>query len=400
MTAYDDDRVIALLRDAVPAVPDAPDRVSAVRHRARRQRAAIRTQVIGAVASVLLVVGLASAVAKPGGDRVEPTANPLPGMAEAYARKGSVSFRVTSVPVGTPDPLGDLTVAQVRDLLTSDATGSVARNGDGLLVGDMSAAGYFLMGEDPGFRTELRFVGGTMYRPVRDDGENTPRRQWVAMEDASLHPGRLLALLRAAGASARDVTYVRQGSSRGVPVAEYTATIPGGVLGTAPVAATFDVDADGLPRRVEADLDLASVFAAGDEELPLPVTPMRVHVEVEMFGYGEDVRVEAPPARVINEAEAAKDEANERVETVEERYEECPLSGAGPDKCFDELRAGLVALGCTVTGTARSSYTYKCPRGGSASRKGEVPSAEVSAAPGSPEPSGRPSPASVESPAP
>src|SRR4051812_10133946 len=102
MTAYDDDRVIALLHDAVPPTPDMPDRVVAVRHRARRQRTQLWTQSLGAAVAVLLLAGVASAIGGGGGSNtVHPVQDPLRLVADAFTAQRSVRFEVNINPVGS-----------------------------------------------------------------------------------------------------------------------------------------------------------------------------------------------------------------------------------------------------------------------------------------------------------
>src|SRR5689334_20464850 len=100
MSRYDEDTIVALLHDAVPPVPDDHDRVELIKHRAGRQRATLWTQALGAVASVLLIVGVAAAVSNAGGSPavVRPVSNPLDVLGEALTGITSVRFEASMQP--------------------------------------------------------------------------------------------------------------------------------------------------------------------------------------------------------------------------------------------------------------------------------------------------------------
>ncbi len=289
MSAYDDERVIALLHEAVPPLPDAPDRVDAIRHVAGRQRTRIWTQSVGAVAGVLLVVGIAAAVAAPGKSRtLRPVSDPLRVMTDAFLAQKSVRFDVTDHPVGTLPSLapGDL------QKVTGHLTGVATRDGD--LQADGTIGFLALAAIDEIAPQHFRVVDGVGYRALGPDDDAPAGKSWIRSDgDSTFDLVKLRQMLRLAEAVAENVRYVGPTTVRGVEAAEYHVTFPEKYTGDVSGDVTFALDADGLPRRIAADVVM-------DDTEP----GLRIHVTVELFGYGDAVSITAPPAsQVVTEQE-------------------------------------------------------------------------------------------------
>lgn len=365
MSRYDEDRVIALLREVVPPVPEAPDRIAAVKHRAGRQRTTMWTQTLGAVASVLLVVGVAAAVTGPQGPRrIDPTDEPLQALALALVKETSVRFEATLEPVGEPRavPQAGLTSDQVREMLASRVTGAATRDGDFRITGDASfmsswAFGYDLDASgDAGaqrYDVDFRVVDGVAYRTPSFDDEDLPAgKKWISDRNSEVQDvDDLRRALNQLGMVAENVRYVREYEIASEPVAEYELTIPAKVTSSVPVKVRFALDAADRLRRVTSQFSLSAIMMGGSIEsesaatlgsgdvssgwteypqggeqpdLPRDVDPLQVKVQVDLFGYGEDVDITAPPAR--------------EVVTEESLYNESSGSGAG-DAIGDCLEA-------------------------------------------------------------
>lgn len=317
MSRYDEERVVALLRDSVPAVPDVADRLAAVRARARRQRAQAWTQVLGATVAVLLLVGAASALGRPGGgERVRPLANPIEAMGEALLAQRSVSFEARTELVGDPPAqLGGvaLPAGHVAAVMSSRVTGAATAGGDLTLDGDASILRTMFLfegavgGLDATYDMRVRIVGGRTYRSPDDHEQLTPGKRWVAEPSTDgADVTALRPLVRMLRGVAEDVEYTGQGTVRGTPVAEYRLTIPRDVTGSTDVVVRFALDEENRPRRIWTELSWLDVFVLGDVADDGPAGRPRtgeltVRLEVELFGYGEDVRVTPPPASEVVE---------------------------------------------------------------------------------------------------
>lgn len=306
MSRYDDEQIVALLHDAVPSIPQAPDRVAAIRHRAGRQRATLWTQTLGAVASVVMIVGLAAAVSAgtTQGGVVRPTDDPLAAFADAFSRTTSFRFEASMAPVGEIDAGGmDMTSAQVKDFLTSSATGAFAKNGDMRIEGDLSFLDTWSLhvaGDEPPLsfgQFGFRVVDGTGYRSVHRYDQAPKGKKWVRTEGESEDLQSLAPILATVRSMAKDVRYVRSTTVRGTPVAEYRFDVD--VLGQR-VEVTFALDAASRLRRATGELSWRGLVDPQGENPRLD--PMRVRIQLLVYGYGDDVRISAPPkAEVIDE---------------------------------------------------------------------------------------------------
>jgi hypothetical protein len=395
MTQYDEDRVIALLRDAVPAVPDGPDRLTAIRVRAGRQRAALWTQSIGAMASVLLVVGVAAAVAGPGdGGSVRPVDRPLAALEDALAHEKSVRFEASVSPVGEiRTTAGDsLDATELSHTLSSHATGAATSDGDLQIDGDLSIA--ILLGEPDALDDmHLRIVDGTFYRSALPFDNAPKTATWVreAGETVDIGTADLLRGLRMVAAVAEDVRYVKNATVRGTAVAEYALTVPQRYTHTVDIVVTFDLDAKDRLRQVAAEFSPPSALFLGgitDTEFsssvssgtvtygsssttvgaqlsprpsfqpsyhpatpsyyrPTPsaspttdtLAPFTLRVELDLFGYGEDVGIVAPPANETVDSSSLEDETSSRVGPSDPRLTDCmrtAKTAEAAQACFDK----------------------------------------------------------------
>jgi hypothetical protein len=269
-----DERVIALLKESVPVVPDVPSRVSSVRSLASRQRTYARLQALGAAASVVLVVAGITAVARAGGgDRVRPVGNPVARMAFAFSRQESVSFETRVTANGHH----------------ASTHGSV-RGHDLVSYGGLLTP---LSEVEP--ETEYRIVGGKGYQSILPGDPAPPGVSWKSMTitgETGADPFAFAAEALRKGLS--GVRYSAQGEVRGVPVARYTAYLRVG--GDAHAATlTFALDGDGLPRQVAVD-GPESIFGGDRAD--------RIHMEVDLFGYGHVAPIVAPRPQEVIDPEA------------------------------------------------------------------------------------------------
>jgi hypothetical protein len=312
MTAHDDDRVRSALRDAVPPVPEMPDRVAAVRRRAGRQRAQLWTQTLGAAASVLVLLGLTAAVAGGGGSRpVRPSSDPLAGLATKLAAQKSVSFEAWSQPAG-PVTLPGMTTTVATEAMTGHVTGAFATKGTGRLDGDVGALGGIFFGASTE-EAHLRLIDTSLYRNVTEGDHAPAGKKWVydKGEEEPLEPAAVARAIRIATAFAENVRYVGGSTLRGTEVAEYELTVPGRWVHGDDITVTFALDGDGLPRQISARLPITRLLGypvsfEGDpasSSMP-PVPDALVDVRLELFGYGDDVEVERPPADEVIDQEA------------------------------------------------------------------------------------------------
>ena len=281
MNRYDEDEVVALLRDAVPPPPEAAaDRVAAVKHRAGRQRATLWTQALGAVASVLLVVGVAAAVSGPDGPRrIEPVDEPLKALATALANERSVRIEATMRLVGKPERMSSagLSAEQLAQVVDSHLTGAATRDGDLTVSGDASFVktwgfGYdpdSRLGQDLDYEVDFEVVDGVTYSSGLV-GETLPQgKTWVSRKGDDLPDiADLVRALNVVSLAAEDVDYVREYDIANEPVAEYKMVIPAKLTGSIPVEVKFALDAENRPRRVTSQFSLTDVMegSSGYEE--------------------------------------------------------------------------------------------------------------------------------------
>jgi hypothetical protein len=327
MTTYDDDRVIALLHDAVPPVPELPDRLAAVRHRAGRQRARMWTQTLGVTVTVLLLAGVASAVSGGGDPRtVRPVKDPVGLVVDAFTAQRSVRFDVTTHPVGDVPGV----VAADRAKLDGHLTGALTRDGDLQVDGNLGIVSALTFDD---IDVHVRIVDGVTYSAVPRSEPAPQGKTWVSSHDGhQVDATELRRMLRMAGAFADSVTYVRNTTSRGVPVAEYRVTMPVRYTNDLPVDLVVAIDADGLPRRIDANFAAGAMFPTDVESEHLN---FRIHVTAELFGYGENVVITPPPAGEVVTQDALDATANARIEADMNRYRQC-FERASADKMVTE----------------------------------------------------------------
>lgn len=296
MSTYDDERVIALLHDTVPAVPDLPDRIVAIRHRAGRQRARMWSQTLGGTVAVLVVVGGTAALAnggKPCG--IHPVQDPLRVATDAFVAQRSVRFELTTHVVGGL-PAG-------ADLITksdSDLVGAATRDGEVQLDGTFGFFGLLSGNAETSGDAHLRVVDGVTYQRGFTYQPAPPATPWIRMEGHSeTSIAEITTALRVATAVVDHVTYTGTVEVRGASAASYRATIPARYTHGAAVDATFALDDEGRPVRLDAEFPLS----AFESELPAESAGIRVHVRLELWDYGTPVTIEAPPAdQVVTEA--------------------------------------------------------------------------------------------------
>lgn len=400
MSRFDDDRVIALLREAVPPTPEVPaDRLVGIRARAGRQRAAMWTQALGAVATVLLIVGVASALSTGADqDRVDPTDRPLKAVADALLRQKSVRFEAVMTPVGDlSDGAHGMSSAELRDLLTAHLTGAATSDGDLQMRGDMSFA--TLLGDETGTsESELRYVDGVAYHTVGKGMDVPAGKRWIRSGGEAPDGGvqALIDTLRKAESFAGNIRYVGPATVRGVEVAEYRLTIPERYAGQR-IDVTFALDAEDRLRRIAAQFSYRDMLGGGvgyevatpdgpveatsdprpdvtppslEGAVPLnglgpprqvPTSALMVRVEAQFFGYGEDVVITAPPAaEVISDDELYAEERAEQ-EAVQRQLDDCLEKAAGDEQredCFRDAsvfwdsHSGFGSGEMSVTGSA------------------------------------------------
>jgi hypothetical protein len=345
-----DARVVALLRDAVPPVPDAPGRLAAVRARAGHQRSTLWSQVIGAAAAVLLVTGVAAAIGAPRPGEIRPSSRPFAHLAEKLASQTSVSFELTS------RRLSNQSGEPASGAATSVATGAFARNGDMRLDGNL---GMLAIASGGLGNLSMRSVGGVLYRGVTPFEHPPAGKLWVREEIESTpapSSADITGLVRKAVGYASNVHYVRQGVVRGTKVAEYVVTVPGHYLDGDDLSVSVALDADGLPRRLSADLSLRQLMAIASQSddgyhmsgvSPSSVPDYVVHAELELFDYGRPVDVTPPPASQVITAEELRDLQEKRFAHAQADYEACIRKAheAADMRACDKLLSGAYEVG-------------------------------------------------------
>jgi hypothetical protein len=367
-----DDRVLALLRDAVPPVPDAPDRLAAVRARAGHQRSTVWSQVIGAAAAVLLVAGVAAAVGAPRPGEIRPSSRPLAHLAEKLARQTSVSFELTT------RRLTNEAGAPQGSAATSALRGAYARNGDLHVDGNLG-----ILGMSVGERGDLsmRGVGGVTYRSVTPFDHAPAGKIWVRETDGATATtgAQIESLVSKATAIARNVHYVRPGVVRDTKVGEYVLTVPGRYVGGTDLNVAFALDADGLPRRLSADVSLRQLFAmtsagsAGSDDgydgadlaPDAGWSAFVLHVELDLFDYGRPVDVSPPPTSQVIDAEALREMQEKKIARAQQDYETClrkAHDAAGFQAC-SLIMSRMIGFGASVPPTATSCTTVTQPDG-------------------------------------
>ena len=356
MSRYDDDTIVALLRDSVPAGPEVADRVGAIRVRAGRQRAALWTQALGAVASVLLIVGVAAAMGTPAQTRTGPVApveDPLAALRAASADARSVYVDARMEPVGQPSLAGsELTPAQLRDMLTSHVVGALSRDGDAWFKGDFS---FFntsgMSGAGNELEMEFRLVDGESFQSVPQGLTVPAGKTWIRTEGDSSDSGDVDRMLRMLAALAEDVRYVGQGAARGTPVAEYRMTLPKAVMKFGDVEVRFALDAESRLRRVWGEVSWLGVMEAlAGERSETRQDPLTVRIEIDLYDWDRRVDVAAPPADKVVTQEDLTGGMHDRVAEVQR----C-TSEAGKD--FEAIRACHQQAGYEGSGFAGSG-TY------------------------------------------
>lgn len=303
MSRYDDERIVALLHDAVPATPEVPDRLAAIRDRAGRQRAAVWTQTLGAVASVVLVLGLAAAVANAGGAPVRPVDDPLAALARAFDGKDAFRFELTTEPAARITEPVDPGLELGNDpegRLTTHVVGASTAGGNLQVDGDLS-----LLYKSDEFH--MRYVDGVVYSSVPGAMRGFPSgATWMRngqMPSDAAEPD-MTSFTRLVSGIATDVRYVGPTTVRGTPAAEYVLTVPKRWTKSDDVVVTFALDARGRLRRAVAEVSFQTLAgplwnAGADSEDPAPTgeayDPLMLHVELHVWGYGDRVEVSAPP---------------------------------------------------------------------------------------------------------
>ncbi len=247
---YDDERVIALLRESVPAVPEVPSRVASVRRIASRQRTAAALRVVTSAASLLLVAAALVRVSHVG--EVEPVGDPFPRMMEHFG-SGTVRIERRADPVAgrqSPPTLWELRLdrSQLRVVRDHGATESRVFGGHTATVMD-----------------DVLFTRDTASTPL-----------WVRHTAYRWRETTVVDRLAEDAPGWVDVAYVGQGRVRGVRVAEYTARPPRDSPGHLWVTFRIAVDSEGRLRLFAETL--------GDGHT----------TTYEFFDWGKPLTIEAP----------------------------------------------------------------------------------------------------------
>lgn len=259
---YDDERVVALLKESVPAVPDVPGRVDAVRRLAGRQRTFAQVQVLGAAASMVLVVAAVAAFVRPGGtDEVRAVRDPARVMRTALERAGSYRFEVTTAVEQEGKPAE---VDTMRGAATADDSVYVIESAP-----REGRAEY-----------RVRVVGGYAYRSPAPGEVLPPGKRWVRMP-ASEWNERVSDFGKGRDGEEPEYRFVRSTTLDGVGVAEYEALTGPGQGMTSTSRITVALDAKGRTRRMVVVSEAA---------------PLRITMTITYSGFGEPVHVEPPPA--------------------------------------------------------------------------------------------------------
>lgn len=263
---YDDERVVALLKESVPEVPDVPGRVDAVRRLAARQRTYTQVQVLGAAASVVLVVAAVAAFVRPGGtDEVRAVRDPGRVMRTAMDRAGSYRFEFTTVVEQEGKPAE---VDTSRGASTADDSVYVIESGP--------------REGRPEYR--VRVVGGYAYRSPEQGEVLPPGKRWVRMP-ASEWNERVSDFGKGREGEELEYRFVRSTTVDGVAVAEYEALTAPEPDMTSASRITVALDAKGRVRRMVVVSEAAA--------------PLRVTMTITYSGFGEPVTVEPPPANEV-----------------------------------------------------------------------------------------------------
>ena len=330
---YDDERVVALLKESVPAVPDVPARVDAVRRLAKRQRSFAQVQALGAAASVVLVLAGVTAFVRPGGTSVVgPTKDPVRAMTAAFEDRKSARIEMTMKIAGS----------------TYRMTGVFDVDGSGEMRGNLSGDGS---------ETVIRIVDGVTYRTARRGETLPPGKKWVRQPVGELvTPSDLVDLTRNLKGTLRDVTFLRSTEVRGVPVAEYTVNRgePFDVQGTA-IRMTFAIDDDGLPRRMTTTIEDGG-----------PTT-----VTADFYDYGVRVDVTAPPAsEVVDEIDVLDPPAGPGAPTVLWACAQGAPTKDHLDACARAYERSVKGgVTCTTTYVSPEEWSYRCTDGVARSEK-------------------------------
>jgi hypothetical protein len=369
MTAYDDERVIALLKDAVPAVPDAPDRVASIRAVAGRQRSARWTQSLAAAAAVLLVVGLSSTLARGGPGDVRPADDPIGSMVTALQRQTSVAFDASMTQNGSV-PFPASSGVDPATALAGHASGAVAKNGEADIEVTLPSLLFGTTGS-----LHFLLTGGTSFRSVGPHDGAPAGAKWVRSPGVPDFAEALRSLPMITSL-ARDARYVRAGSVRGTPTAVYTVTVGKAVLHSATdLVVLVELDSDALPRRITVDLPIATFFGDAGEELPDrsgdaalrdALRRATVHVEVDLFGYGRPVHVTAPPANEVTTDDAVASGLDAKRTAASDAFDACMAHGTESQRLLDTcLREREAVDGHACTGTFESAgvYSFTCEDG-------------------------------------
>ena len=322
---YDDERVVALLKETVPAVPDVPGRVDAVRRLAARQRTFVQVQVLGAAASVVLLVAAVAVLVRPGGTQeLRVVADPARVARDAFFRRTSVYFESVA---RTP---GDPSAPEVRIAGAYRIDGTLYYSGPA--------------GDGPG----QRYVDGVLYRGAEVGEELPPGKTWVRERGVPPKPADEgdARILRAMG----EARFVRFTEVRGVRVAEYvTAPLSLPEQAGATVTVTFAIDRDGLPRRLALRAEVEGGTVVMD-------------VATELFGYDESLTVEHPPAsQVVDLADVKRVPEGPGART---ELWACTsnVTRTAFVQCVEayERRAGTR---CTYAYESREEHSYRCEDG-------------------------------------
>jgi hypothetical protein len=317
---YDDDRVVALLKEAVPdEAPAVPGRVDAVRRLAGRQRAAARAQAFAGVASVTVLVVAVALALRPGtAAPVAPVREPVRVMARALLARETVHWEET------------------RD--------------DGVRTHGAFRVDGTRQFEEPltGPGEPRRVVDGVTYRAPEADEELPAGKSWVR-DTGPADPPFLVGLVRRLPSHVRSERVVRTTEVRGVPVVEYAVTFDASAVvdtdGGPDVPGRIFLDADGLPRRITLPLTFVTTTTS----------------TFELFGYDEPVEVTAPPMRTVV---AREDARRPFVRGVLEDCTEAAASRAAVEACartYEQAAGGSPR--CTVTWRSREEWAVRCTDG-------------------------------------
>ncbi len=331
-----DERVIALLKESVQAVPDVPSRVSSVRSLASRQRTFARLQAVGAVASVVLVVAGITAVTRAGGREVVPATR----MTAAFARARSVAFDLRATVEGGIGAETRLTGVATRD-------GDVAVSGDARTV----------LGQEEAQRYAFRVVGGVGYRTLLHDEHAPTGRLWVRVPDRPLATaGDVRTLVAIAAPAFRHARLVGEGVEGGVHVRRYEAPARDGHP-----PSSMSLDDEGRPRSLSF-----VVFADAPE---LRRYEVFLRVTLTLTAYDEPVAVDAPEPGVTTDVANVTLVPPDLVERTRNGLFDCFRDSRVPDQASLDvcLRSYASARGdgiaCAGRVDAPGAFLWTCTDG-------------------------------------